>query len=194
QHPIAVILACIDSRVPVETIFDMSFGDIFCVRVAGNVVNDDVIASIEYACHVAGAKLIVTLGHTRCGAIAAACDQVEKGHITQLLSKIKPAIAAEKEIKHERNGANHQFISEVAELNIANSLQQLYKNSDILRLMIQQESIGLVGALYDVNTGKVSFKSYAEEITLLDHGKDNELGEKLNNVFSKANESLSAEK
>lgn len=95
QHPIAVVLGCIDSRVPVETIFDMSFGDLFCVRVAGTVVNDDVIASIEYACKVVGAKLIVILGHTRCGAIQSACDGVEQGHITQLLAKIKPAIQAE---------------------------------------------------------------------------------------------------
>lgn len=161
QHPIAVVLACIDSRVPVETIFDMSFGDLFCVRVAGNVVNDDVLASIEYACHVAGAKLIVVLGHTRCGAIKAACDGVEKGHITQLLAKIKSSIASETQTTADRTSTNEAFMTHVTELNIGNTLQQIYTDSPILNLMIEQEEIGLVGALYDVASGKVSFKGYA---------------------------------
>lgn len=127
QHPIAVVLACIDSRVPVETIFDMSFGDLFCVRIAGNVINDDILASIEYACNVVGAKLIMVLGHTRCGAIQSACDGIEKGHITQLLSKIKPAVNAEKETTTERNGKNQIFVNHVTELNVANTLQNIYK-------------------------------------------------------------------
>lgn len=133
QHPIAVVLGCIDSRVPVETIFDMSFGDLFCVRVAGNVVNDDVLASVEYACNVVGAKLIVILGHTRCGAIQAACDGVEKGHITQLLAKIKPSIKAETRTTTNRTSTNHEFVHQVTELNVANTLQDMYKRSDILR-------------------------------------------------------------
>lgn len=163
QHPIAVVLGCIDSRVPVETIFDMSFGDLFCVRVAGNVVNDDVLASIEYGCSVAGAKLIVVLGHTRCGAIAAACDGVTKGHITQLLSKIKPALMAETETTNNRTSDNNRFVHHVTELNIANTLQEIYKNSDILRAMIEQKDIAIVGAIYDVASGRVKFKLYSAD-------------------------------
>ncbi len=185
QHPIAVVLGCIDSRVPVETIFDMSFGDIFCVRVAGNVVNDDVLASIEYACHVAGAKLIVVLGHTRCGAIQAACDHIEKGHITQLLAKIQPAVAAETDTTSNRSSTNYEFVTKVTELNIANTLQQIYQDSEILRLMIDQENIGLVGALYDVNTGNVSFEDYSHALSHLDN-QSNKLTEKLRKVLNSA--------
>ena len=170
QHPIAVILGCIDSRVPVETVFDMSFGDLFCVRVAGNVVNDDVLASIEYACHIIGAPLIVVLGHTRCGAIAAACDGVVQGHITQLLAKIKPAITAETETLTERTSQNSAFVGNVTHLNIANTLQHIYEGSDILRKMADQKKIAMVGAIYDVNTGAVQFKPFAEEISAV-HAK-----------------------
>ncbi|WP_043874564.1 bifunctional SulP family inorganic anion transporter/carbonic anhydrase [Legionella massiliensis] len=187
QHPIAVVLGCIDSRVPVETVFDMSFGDLFCVRVAGNVVNEDILASIEYACHVAGAKLIVVLGHTRCGAIQASCDHVEKGHITQLLAKIKPAIAAETEITSDRSSKNTEFVTRVTELNIANTLQQIYHDSEILKLMIDQENIGLVGALYDVRTGQVSFKDYTPALKSLEHETDNHLREKIQKVLGAAN-------
>lgn len=184
QHPIAVVLGCIDSRVPVETVFDMSFGDLFCVRVAGNVVNDDVLASIEYACNVVGAKLIVVLGHTGCGAIQAACDGVEKGHITQLLAKIKPSIDAERETKDERKGSNTSFVHNVTELNIANTLQQIYLGSDILRRMTEHEDIGLVGAIYDVNSGKVAFKDYS--FALNHFGKNNILADKLQKLIDTA--------
>ena len=167
QHPIAVVLGCIDSRVPVETIFDMSFGDLFCIRRAGNVINDDVLARMEYACHVVGAKLIVILGHTRCGAIQSACDGVEKGHITQLLAKIKPAVNAEEETQSNRTGQNTQFVNQVTLLNIANTLHHVYKNSEILRIMIEQESIAIVGAVYDVETAQVHFNDYSKEIRRL---------------------------
>ncbi len=167
QHPIAVILGCIDSRVPVETIFDMSFGDLFCVRIAGNVVNNDIMASIEYACQVIGAKLIVVLGHTQCGAIAAACDDVKQGHITELLQKIKPAIDAEHETLHNRTSKNPGFVQQVTTLNIANTLVQLYEKSPALKAMSEQEHIGMVGAIYDVNTGTVSFRSFADEVARL---------------------------
>lgn len=160
QHPIAVVLGCIDSRVPVETIFDMSFGDLFCIRVAGNVVNEDVLASMEYACSVVGAKLIVVLGHTRCGAIQAACDGVEKGHITQLLNKIKPAIEAEFHTRQDRTSNNSQFVYNVTELNIMNTLQQICKKSEIIHQMINQKEIAMVAAIYDVNSGEVSFKDF----------------------------------
>lgn len=187
QHPIAVVLGCIDSRVPVETIFDMSFGDIFCIRIAGNVVNDDVLASIEYACHVIGVKLLVVLGHTRCGAIMAACDDVEQGHITQLLAKIKPAIAAEMDTNDHRNGKNEAFVNNVTTLNIANTLQHIYHESSILHLMINQEDLGMVGALYDVNTGEVTFKDFSSAIHKVCETEEADLTEKLHKVIETAN-------
>lgn len=184
QHPIAVVLGCIDSRVPVETIFDMGFGDLFCVRVAGNVVNDDVLASIEYACHVVGARLIVVLGHTRCGAIQAACDGVEKGHITQLLAKIKPAVNAEIAIEGQRSGQNPSFVSRVTTLNVANTLQQIYERSEILKIMLDQDEIAMAGALYDVESGKVHFDSYAEDLALLcNHTPVSNLSSKLSGLL-----------
>lgn len=179
QHPIAVVLGCIDSRVPVETIFDMSFGDLFCARVAGNVVNDDVLASIEYACHVVGAKLIVVLGHTRCGAIQAACNDVKQGHITQLLAKIKPSIDAENHTTGDRSGENHKFVHNVTELNIANTLLHLYQESKILASMIDKDEVGLVGALYDVNTGEALFKDFSNFVKQFDNNKNGQLIEKL---------------
>lgn len=168
QHPIAIVLGCIDSRVPVETIFDMSFGDVFCVRVAGNVVNNDVLASIEYACSVVGVKLIIVLGHTRCGAIQSACDGVEKGHITKLLDKIKPALQAEKETTSNRTSQNTSFVNHVTELNVANTMHNIYEHSPILQNMIEQNEISMVGAVYDVQNGKVHYKDYTQELIQLD--------------------------
>ncbi len=161
QHPIAVVLGCIDSRVPVETIFDMTFGDLFCIRIAGNVVNDDILASIEYACHVVGAKLIVVLGHTGCGAINAACHDFKEGHITQLLHKIKPAIHVQEQ--HSKT-INQKFIDNVTHLNIANSITEITHKSTILNQLLQSEKIGIVGAVYDVNSGKVQFSNYEKEL------------------------------
>lgn len=164
QHPIAFVLGCIDSRVPVETIFDMTLGDLFCARIAGNVINDDILASIEYACHVVGAKLIVILGHTRCGAIQAACNDVKKGHITSLLAKINPAINAESETKSHRQGDNQEFVNHVTHLNIAHSMLEIYERSPILKDILNQGQIGIVGALYDVSSGKVDFSLYQDEL------------------------------
>ncbi|MDF1757264.1 MAG: carbonic anhydrase family protein [Legionellaceae bacterium] len=187
QHPIAVVLGCIDSRVPVETIFDMSFGDLFCVRIAGNVVNDDILASIEYACHVIGAKLIVVLGHTSCGAIKAACDEVEHGHITQLLSKIKPAIAAETYTTTDRTGKNHHFVHKVTQLNIANTMANIHQKSDILKNLINDEQIGMVGALYDVNSGEAQFNDFSPFLKQLQDPNTNKLADKLKKVLTAAN-------
>lgn len=186
QFPMAVVLGCIDSRVPVETIFDMSFGDLFCIRIAGNVVNEDILASIEYACHVVGAKLIVVLGHTRCGAIQSACDGVEKGHITQLLAKIKPAIAAETMIKDDRTGKNRAFMAQVTALNIANTMQQIYHDSDILHDMIDDESISIVGAIYDVESGEVNFGAYANELMHISAHDNAELAEKIKQTIKQS--------
>lgn len=188
QHPIAVVLGCIDSRVPVETIFDMSFGDLFCVRIAGNVVNDDILASIEYACNVVGAKLIVVLGHTGCGAIQAACDGVEKGFITQLLAKIKPAIKAETYTHTDRTGKNRHFVHKVTQLNIANTIHDIYHESEILGNMIDSEQIGIVGALYDVKEGDVAFHDFSAFIDQLNPPDSTvQLTEKLRKTITAAN-------
>jgi carbonic anhydrase len=166
QHPLAIVLGCIDSRVPVETIFDMTMGDLFCVRIAGNVINDDILASIEYGCHVVGAKLIVVLGHTRCGAIQSACNHVKEGHITQLLGKIQPAIDAEKTFNQQKHGIDSIDVTQVTHLNIAHSIIEIYHRSHILQRLIYEGKIGIVGALYDVSTGKVHFSDYTPEIAV----------------------------
>ncbi|GGI93048.1 bifunctional SulP family inorganic anion transporter/carbonic anhydrase [Legionella impletisoli] len=186
QHPIAVVLGCIDSRVPVETVFDMSFGDLFCIRVGGNVINPDVLASMEYACHIAGAKLIVVLGHTRCGAIQAACDQVHEGHITQLLAKIEPAIQAEQSTSSNRTSNNIDFLQNVTELNIANTLNQIYKTSTILRKLLDENSIGMVGAIYDVSSGVVNFKDFSSEVLLLNKKQGESLVPHLQHIIKSA--------
>lgn len=184
QFPIAVVLGCIDSRVPVETIFDMSFGDLFCIRVAGNVVNNDVLASIEYACHVVGAKLIVVLGHTRCGAIGAACDKVKPSkHITKLLAKITPAIEAEKTTIDDRTSNNSHFIRNVTELNIANTLLHVYQESAVLSNLIDTHEVGIVGAIYDVNSGHVNFKDFSPTLDLLEPAHGTELGKQLHHLI-----------
>jgi carbonic anhydrase len=186
QHPIAIVLGCIDSRVPVETIFDMSFGDIFCVRVAGNVINNDILASIEYACNVVGVKLIIVLGHTRCGAIHSACDGVEKGHITELLDKIKPAINAETETTIERNSQNINFVKQVTELNVANTMQHIYERSSIIHEMIEKNEIAMVGAVYDVQTGSVRYKDYEYDLSKLGGNSNAHLSSKLNALLQEA--------
>ena len=164
QHPIAIVLGCIDSRVPVETIFDMTLGDLFCARIAGNVINDDILASIEYGCGVVGAKLIVVLGHTGCGAIQAACNHVEAGHITQLLAKIQPAIKLQESVGLHRKHADLNYIAQVTHFNIAHSVIEIFQRSNVLREMIIEGKIGIVGAVYDVASGQVQFSDYAQEI------------------------------
>lgn len=187
QHPIAVVLGCIDSRVPVETVFDMSFGDLFCIRVAGNVINNDILASMEYACEIAGAKLITVLGHTQCGAIQAACDQIKMGHITSLLSKITPAINAEVTTEaSNRNSENSHFLHNVTELNIANTLLHIYQESDILQRLTNQKKIGLVGAVYDVHSGEVHFKDYSDTVIHLDKKQGLKLSPQLTDLLQAA--------
>lgn len=154
QFPFAVVLSCIDSRVPVELIFDQGIGDIFSVRVAGNIVNEDVLGSIEYSCKVAGSKVVVVLGHTKCGAVTAACKKVELGNITALLSKIKPAVDfIEKDIKKFDN----ESIEKVVLKNIDFSVEQIRNESPILAEMEKNNEIQIIGANYDVSTGKVVF-------------------------------------
>jgi carbonic anhydrase len=158
QWPYAVVLSCIDSRVPVETIFDQGIGDIFSARVAGNFINPDVLGSIEYSCKVAGSKLVVILGHTSCGAVKGACDHVELGNITQMLEKIMPAVdAVETPDGTDRSSANADFVNKVVHKNVELSIQRLLNESQVLREMHEVGEINVVGAVYDVKDGSVTF-------------------------------------
>ncbi len=158
QHPLAVVLSCIDSRVPIELIFDLNLGDAFVIRIAGNVLNEDIIGSLEFACYEAGAKLIVVLGHEQCGAIKAACDHVHLGHLTQLLERISPAIEEETQTLENRTSSNAQFVSNVMLNHIELVKEQVYEGSHILRELIDKETVGLTTAFYDIATGKIMFK------------------------------------
>lgn len=153
QHPFAVVLSCMDSRTSVELIFDQGLGDIFSIRIAGNVVNEDIIGSMEYACQVVGSKLIVVLGHTKCGAIKGACEQVQMGHLTGLLEKIKPAI--DKTGKKDCNDPG--FAEEVALSNVDHSIQEILQRSEIINSLYQKGKIGIIGGVYSVETGTVDF-------------------------------------
>ncbi len=153
QFPFAVVLSCIDSRVPVELVLDQGIGDVFSVRVAGNVVNEDVLGSMEYSCKVAGSKIIVVMGHTKCGAVTSACKHVELGNITALLDKIQPAVA-----EIETGGEmNQEDIEKVAILNVQKSIERIRNESPILTEMENNNEISIVGAIYSVDTGKVDF-------------------------------------
>lgn len=151
QFPYAAVLSCIDSRVPVELAFDQGIGDIFSARVAGNIINEDILGSIEYACGVAGSKAILVLGHTKCGAVTAACQGVELGNITALLSKVKPAI---KEVQ-ERTGQLE--VEEVTKSNVNQSIQEIREKSTLLADLEKDGKIKIVGAVYHVESGMVSF-------------------------------------
>jgi len=157
QFPFAAILSCIDSRTSAELIFDQGLGDIFSIRIAGNILNDDILGSMEFACKIAGSKLIVVLGHTKCGAIEGACDNIELGHITTLLNKVKPAIANETETKSERNSKNKSFVQNVTKHNVTLTVQQVKEQSPLLREMELSKKIKIIGGLYDLDTGKVTF-------------------------------------
>ncbi len=157
QWPFAVVLSCIDSRTGAELIFDQGLGDIFSIRIAGNIVNDDIIGSMEFGCRIAGAKIIVVLGHTKCGAVKGACDNVQLGKLSGLLHKIQPAVAAEQQTKLNRNAANPEFVEHVAEINVHLNVKAILDKSPIIREMVETGDIGIVGAMYDVSTGKVEF-------------------------------------
>ncbi len=162
QHPFAVVLSCIDSRTSAELIFDQGLGDIFSVRIAGNIQNEDILGSIEFSCKVAGAKVVVVLGHTRCGAVKGACDQVKMGNLTALLEKLKPAVDSETTVTSDRNANNAEFVEKVASLNVRITKKQILKNSHIIKEMIEKGEIALLGGMYDVETGLVDF--YDDEI------------------------------
>ena len=159
QWPFATILSCIDSRTSAELIFDQGLGDVFSVRIAGNIVNTDILGSMEFACKVAGSKLIVVLGHTKCGAVKGACDHVEMGNLTELLSKIQPAVYAESETTNieKRNSKNGKFVEKVATINVKRSVKNIIERSFILEQMVENGEIGIVGAMYNIETGGVEF-------------------------------------
>lgn len=159
QYPFASIVGCIDSRVPTSLIFDQGIGSIFSARVAGNIINDDILGSLEFACKLAGSKIVVVLGHTSCGAVKGACDQAELGNLTALLSKINPAVLNIKEPQDPglRNSKNSEFVDAVARENVKLTVQNIRTYSNVLRTMEQEGAIKIIGAMYDVQTGKVSF-------------------------------------
>ncbi len=157
QYPFATILSCIDSRAPAELIFDQGLGDIFNIRIAGNIINEDILGSMEFSCKVAGSKLIMILGHTSCGAIKGACDQAEMGHLTGLLNKIEPVIENEKSYQEDRSGKNLEFVNKVSEMNVKHSIDLIMKKSDILMQMQEEGLIKIIGGMYDVSNGQVSF-------------------------------------
>ena len=157
QWPFATILSCIDSRTSAELIFDQGLGDVFLVRIAGNIVNTDILGSMEFACKVAGSKLIVVLGHSKCGAVKGACDHVEMGNLTELLSKIQPAVYEEKITTSERSSKNSEFVENVAEINVKRSVRNIIERSFVLEQMLDQGQIGIVGAMHDIESGKVTF-------------------------------------
>ncbi|HLO73079.1 MAG TPA: carbonic anhydrase family protein [Flavobacterium sp.] len=157
QWPFATILSCIDSRTSAELIFDQGLGDIFSVRIAGNIVNTDILGSMEFACKVAGSKLIVVLGHSKCGAVKGACDHVEMGNLTELLSKIQPAVYQEKSTTDNRCSKNSEFVENVAEINVKRNVKNIIERSFVLEQMLEEGQIGIVGAMHDIETGKVTF-------------------------------------
>ena len=156
QFPAAVILSCIDSRAPAEILFDAGIGETFNARVAGNVSNNDILGSLEFACEIAGAKLVLVMGHTGCGAIRGAIDNAELGNLTGLLDKIKPAIASTEYTK-ERTGSNYGFVDAVARRNVELTVQSIRKNSPVLKNLEDKKQIRIVGAMYHLTGGKVDF-------------------------------------
>ena len=157
QFPFAAILSCIDSRTSAELIFDLGLGDIFSIRIAGNILNEDILGSMEFACKFAGSKLIVVLGHTKCEAIEGASNNIVMGNITALLNKIKPAIDQETKTTDERNGSNSSFVQNVTVNNVFLTVQKIREQSSLLAEMEKSKQIKIVGGLYDLETGKVEF-------------------------------------
>jgi carbonic anhydrase len=156
QFPKAVILSCLDSRIPVEDVFDRGIGDIFVARVAGNFVNEDILGSMEFACHVAGAKLIMVLGHTHCGAVKAAIDDVRLGNITPMLAKIRPAIEQGRPFEGKKASDNPAYVAHVCRENVRLAVEAVRERSDILRKLEAEGGIKIVGAYYDLGSGEVS--------------------------------------
>lgn len=159
QWPFATILSCIDSRTSAELIFDQGLGDVFSIRLAGYVVNEDVLGSMEFATKVAGTKLIVVLGHTKCGAVKGACDNVQLGNLSTLLNKIQPSVYYERTVTdpEQRNSKNDEFVERVARIQVRRSVNAIIERSNVVREMVREGSIALVGAKYILDTGEVTF-------------------------------------
>jgi len=159
QWPFATILSCIDSRTSAELIFDQGLGDVFSIRIAGNVVNTDILGSMEFACNVAGSKLLVVLGHSSCGAVKGACDHVEMGNLTELLAKLQPSVYQERTVLDaaQRNSKNRDFVENVARINVHRSVKAVIERSFILEQMVESEAIGVIGGMHDILTGVVTF-------------------------------------
>lgn len=159
QYPFATVLSCIDSRVSSELIFDQGIGDIFSVRIAGNFANDDILGSMEFACKLAGTKLVVVLGHTACGAVKGACDHARLGNLTTLINKIEPAVEAvtEPQDESQRTSANIDFVNEVAKKNVLMTIDNIRSSSQVLKDMEDDGEIQIIGGMYDIKTGEVNF-------------------------------------
>ena len=157
QFPFATILSCIDSRTSAELIFDQGLGDIFSIRIAGNILNEDILGSMEFATKVVGTKIIVVLGHSRCGAIVGACNHVEMGNLTTLLKKIQPAIEAETTTHNQRDGSNTSFVNNVTSLNVTLNIERIRKESPIIAELEKQGAIKIIGGVYNVESGEVRF-------------------------------------
>ncbi len=157
QYPFAVVLSCIDSRTSAELIFDQGFGDLFSIRIAGNIVNEDILGSMEFACKIAGAKIVVVLGHSGCGAIKGACDDMKLGNLTTLIGKLKPAMARVREPTTNRNSMNLEFVEKVAAANVCLTIANIQHRSEILREMQDNNEIAIVGGMYEIETGSIEF-------------------------------------
>lgn len=157
QYPFAVILSCVDSRTSSELIFDQGIGDIFNARIAGNFINTDILGSMEFACKVAGAKLILVVGHNHCGAVKGACDHLEMGNLTHVMTELKPAVESVTDVNGERNSKNETFVQAVSEQNVKLAIREIREKSEILRDMEKKGEIKIAGAMYDLHTGIVSF-------------------------------------
>ena len=160
QYPYAVILSCIDSRTSSEIIFDQGIGDIFNIRLAGNVANTDVLGSMEFACKLAGAKVVVVMGHNKCGAVKGTCDHAQMGNLTHLLDEIKPAMDSVSNVPGERASSNNAFVQAVADKNVKMTISKIRNDSIILKEMEQKGEIKIVGGMYDISTGKVELFAY----------------------------------
>ncbi len=167
QWPFATVLSCIDSRTSAELIFDQGLGDIFSIRIAGNIINTDILGSMEFACNVAGSKLLVVLGHTSCGAIKGACDHVEMGNLTELLAKLQPAVYQERTVLDpaERNAKNRPFVENVARINVLRSVKAVVERSFLLEQAIEDGKIAVVGGMHNLDTGIVEFYEDANVFT-----------------------------
>ncbi len=157
QQPFTSVLSCSDSRAPVEMLFDQALGDVFSVRLAGNIASDKVIGSLEFSSKYLGSKLIVVLGHTDCGAVKAACDDFREGHIGEIINLIRPAVRMEKTTEEHRNSSNTVFLNKVCELNVQVQINEIMHSSDIIQDMLAAKQIGIVGGIYNLATGEVSF-------------------------------------